>query len=360
MKPTSALPMLQAIAAAMLFGVSAPLAKVLVGQMDPVMLAACLYLGSGFGLLVWRGIRPRTAEARLARGDLPWLLGAVTAGGVAAPVILMYSLRATPAATASLLLNFESVATLLIAALVFREAIGRHAGLAVAAIALGGIVLSTVAGSTGHARGEWGLSLGALGVIAACALWGLDNNLTRNVSDKDPVRIAAIKGLGAGSFSLVTAFALGAAAPQPLLILAALALGSASYGLSLVLFILALRGLGAARTGALFGAAPFVGACASVLIFRDRPGPWFFLALSLMVFGVALLLREEHTHSHAHLSLAHEHRHSHDDHHHQHPHPDGEVPPGTVHSHWHRHETVWHVHPHAPDIHHRHEHDSES
>lgn len=205
-------PVLQAVAAAALFGASAPLAKLLLSQMEPVPLAALLYLGSGFGLLLFRTVRrfdgPAAAtEARLGRADLPWLAGAVVAGGIAAPIVLMFSLRITPAATASILLNFEAVATAAIAAVVFKEAIGRNAWVAVACITAGSILLS-ISGSA-----EWGVSLGALGVLAACTLWGIDNNFTRNISAKDPVSIGMIKGLVAGAFSLSLAIVLGQGFP---------------------------------------------------------------------------------------------------------------------------------------------------
>ena len=194
-------PLLKALLAALLFGASAPLAKSLLQDVQPVPMAALLYLGSGTGVLlialVFRASKGGATEAPLARRDLPWLTGAVIAGGIAAPIVLMFSLTATPAGTASLLLNFEGVATALIAAIVFREAIGRPAWAAVALVTLGSIVLSW------NASGAWGFSLGALGVVAACALWGLDNNLTRPISGKNPLTIVMVKGLAAGTFSLV-------------------------------------------------------------------------------------------------------------------------------------------------------------
>ncbi|HEX3045653.1 MAG TPA: DMT family transporter [Bacillota bacterium] len=211
-------PMFQAILAAALFGASAPLAKLLLGSIAPVPLAAFLYLGSGLGLLILSlfqkmNSQNQTKEAGITKTDLPWLAGTILAGGVAAPIVLMSSLRYTPAATASLLLNFEGVATTLIAALFFREAIGRRVWLAVICITAAGILL------TGNFRGEWGFSLGAFGVIGACIFWGMDNNFTRNISDKNPVNIAMIKGLGAGSVSLIIALTLGNPLPGGLTIL---------------------------------------------------------------------------------------------------------------------------------------------
>ncbi len=354
MRRTSIYPIIQALLAAVLFGASAPLAKLLLDEIAPVPLAAFLYLGSGIGLTVYRSLRRASphsaaAEAQIGQADLPWIFGAVLSGGVIAPIVLMFSLRATPAATASLLLNFEGVATAMIAAWVFKEALGRRVWWAVALITLASVIL------TWDASEGWGISWGAIGVLGACALWGLDNNLTRNVSAKDPSLTVTIKGLGAGGFSLLLALALRNPFPQWTTILAAMLLGSVSYGLGIVLFILALRGLGAARTGALYGTAPFVGAFLSFILFRDQVLPSFVVAFVIMTVGAALLLREEHTHSHTHPSLQHTHRHRHDDGHHAHQHA-GEVAPDVSHAHEHNHEATEHVHPHMPDIHHRHAH----
>ena len=346
--------MIQALLAAFLFGASAPLAKLLLDEIEPVPLAAFLYLGSGIGLTIYRGLRrvsaqATDAEAQISKADLLWVIGALLAGGVAAPIVLMFSLRATPAATASLLLNFEGVATAIIAAWAFKEAIGRRVWWAVTLIMLASVIL------TWNSGGAWGISWGAVGVLGACVLWGLDNNLTRNVSAKDPLATVTIKGLGAGGFSLLLALVLHNPFPRWPTILAAMLLGSISYGLGIVLFILALRGLGAARTGALYGTAPFVGAILSFILFRDQVLPSFIVAFVIMSIGAALLLGEVHAHPHTHPSLQHTHRHRHDDGHHAHQHV-GEVALDTVHAHEHEHEIVEHIHPHAPDIHHRHEH----
>ncbi|MDI6870898.1 MAG: EamA family transporter [Bacillota bacterium] len=347
--------MIQALLAAVLFGASAPLAKLLLGVSEPIPLAAFLYLGSGFGLALFRSLQRRIsreapAEAHLDRDDLPWLAGAILAGGVGAPLALLFGLRHTPAATASLLLNFEGVATALIAALVFKEAIGRRAFWAMGLVTLASVLLSWDAG------GRWGFSPGALGVLGACLLWGLDNNFTRNISAKDPLAITAVKGLGAGTFSLVLAAVLGNPFPDLFIAVKAMALGSVSYGASIVLFILAMRSLGAARTSTLFSTAPFVGAALSFVLFRETPGALFAVAVPVMAGGAALLLGEEHGHLHRHPFLQHEHRHSHDDGHHTHEHAEGGLPPGGCHSHPHTHDGVEHSHPHAPDIHHRHRH----
>lgn len=347
--------MSQAVLAAALFGISAPLAKLLLGSIEPIPLAAFLYLGSGAGLLVFQLIqrtisRTGRSEARITRHDFPWLLGAILAGGVAAPIVLMFSLRHTPAATASLLLNFEGVATTVIAVLVFSEAAGLRIWGAMGTITVASILL------TWDTSGQWGISLGAAGVVAACIFWGMDNNFTRNISAKDPLVITTVKGLAAGSFSLALALALGNPLPGFVIIAKAMLLGFISYGASIVLFILSMRNLGAARTSALFATAPFVGAALSFVLFRESPNVMFILAAPLMVLGVALLMGEEHNHPHTHVSLSHEHRHRHDDGHHEHSHGGAEVPPDTSHSHVHTHESVTHTHSHAPDIHHRHSH----
>jgi drug/metabolite transporter (DMT)-like permease len=344
----------QAIAAAVLFGSSAPIAKLLLGQIEPIPLAAFLYLGSGLGLLLYRSIqridKSPDIEARLTKDDLPWLVGAILAGGVAAPIILLFGLRTTPAATASLLLNFEGVATTVIAVIVFREAIGKQVWWSIVLITSASILL------TFNPSGGWGISLGAAGVVGACILWGLDNNLTRNISAKDPLEIVTIKGIGAGSFSLLLAFVLHNSFPGPATMLGAMVLGCLSYGLSIVLFILAMRGLGAARTSAFFGTAPFVGSLLSIILFHESPSILFITSLPVMILGAILLLIEKHGHGHLHPSLEHEHRHQHEDEHHNHYHEGEEVLVNSFHSHAHIHETIEHSHPHNPDLHHRHDH----
>ena len=343
---------LQALAAAALFGLSTPLAKLLLGSMAPVLLAGLLYVGSGIGLSLWlllRTLRRRApSEAPLARADLPWLGGAVVVGGIFGPILLMLGLALTPASTASLLLNLESVLTAGIAWVVFRENVDRRVFLGMLAIIAGSVLLSWHGETTGN------LPWGSLAIASACLCWAIDNNLTRHVSAGDPVQIAAIKGGVAGAITLALALAMGNPLPATLPLLATGLLGFAGYGVSLVLFVLALRGLGTARTGAYFSTAPFVGALMSLLLFGEHPSLAFWLAGALMALGVWLHVSERHAHEHAHETLAHEHRHRHDEHHqHGHDFPwDGEEP----HSHPHVHTPLQHSHPHYPDIHHRHQH----
>ena len=340
-----------ALAAAALFGVSTPLAKVLIGDVSPWLLAGLLYLGSGIGLtilfLVRRSFAGGSGEANLARADLPWLVGTGFFGGILGPIFLLYGLALTDAASASLLLNLEAVLTLAIAWVVFREHVDRRLFLGAVAIVAGALLLSWQ-GGLGHAG--WGVPLIGL----ACLSWGIDNNLTRKISAADPVVLAAIKGVVSGSVNFALAFALGAKLPGLPAVGGALLLGFVSYGLGLVLFIVALRHLGTARTGAYYGTAPFICAIAAAIILGTPLTPVILMAGLLMAFGAWLHLSERHAHPHAHQSLQHAHRHVHDEHH-SHAHgPDD--PPGEPHSHPHRHEPLTHTHPHWPDLHHRHAH----
>lgn len=338
-----------ALGAAFLFGGSTPFSKLLLGQVAPVLLAGLLYLGSGLGLGVLLLLRRgQKTEAPLTRGDWPWLGGAVIFGGVLGPLLLMLGLSATPASTASLLLNLEGVFTALLAWFVFRENFDRRIALGMIFIVAGGVLLSWQG-----ARG-FSLPLSALAIMAACGCWGIDNNLTQKVSGGDPMQIAAIKGAVAGSVNLTLALILGARFPALPTVAAALFVGFLGYGLSLVLFVLALRHIGTARSGAYFSLAPFVGAAASLLLLRESVGPLFFAAGAFMGAGVWLHLSEKHKHEHLHEGLEHSHRHVHDEHH-QHPHPLG-LDPSEPHTHPHVHESLRHTHPHFPDIHHRHRH----
>ncbi len=343
--------MIYAIVASFLFGLSTPLSKLLLGDVDPIMLAGLLYLGAGVtqGLALTLSASSRRREARLERADMPWLVGAILAGGVVGPILLLFGLRQTPAATASLLLNFEVVATGLVAALFFGEATGRRTWVAIALVTAGGILLAL------DPTQAWGISLGAALILAACVAWGLDNNFTGRISLKDPRKIVFLKGTAAGAISVLLGLTLGRPLPAWWTALLALALGAVSYGLSIVFFVRSLRAIGAARTGAVFGTAPFVGAALSLLIYRGTPAVLFYAALPLMVLAVAVLGREKHAHEHTHENLFHSHRHRHDDGHHAHDHP-GMDSAELLHAHNHEHLPLSHSHPHRPDPHHRHVH----
>lgn len=341
-----------ALGSAALFGASTPLAKLLLGGgVSPWLLAGLLYLGSGLGLSVVHfgrralGIAP--TEAPLRRADLPWLALVILAGGAIGPVLLMIGLSTTPASSAALLLNVEGLATMAIAWLVFKENVDRRLLIGAAAILGGAILLSWQGGPAGF-------GLGALAIAGACLAWGVDNNLTRKLSSADPVQIAMLKGLVAGAVNLVLALATGAHMPPLTPLAGAAVVGFLGYGVSLVLFVLALRHLGAARTGAYFSMAPFIGAVLALAVFREPVTAQLLIAAGLMAVGLWLHLAEAHEHEHAHELLEHEHRHVHDAHHqHQHAALD---PPGEPHSHPHRHLPMTHKHPHYPDLHHRHGH----
>jgi len=340
-----------ALLGAALFGASTPIAKLLVGEIGPLMLAGILYAGSGLGLGAWlvlrRWIRPVSGRPRLASTDYKWLAGAIVSGGVIGPVLLMVALSAASASTVSLLLNLEGVFTALLAWFVFQENFDRRVLLGMALIVCGGLLLSWPSGGVST-------SLPALAVAGACLCWALDNNLTRKISAGDSVQIAAIKGLAAGAVNLCASAAFGTALPALESALAAALVGLLGYGVSLALFVVALRLLGTARTGAYFATAPFIGAAASFALLGESPDALFWLASVLIAAGVALHLSERHRHSHRHEALAHGHSHTHDEHHrHDHDFPwDGTEP----HSHAHHHVPMSHSHEHYPDIHHRHGH----
>jgi drug/metabolite transporter (DMT)-like permease len=342
-----------AILAAILFGASTPFSKLLLGQIHPFLLAGLLYLGSGIGLSLWIGLRrfivsTERQEARLQRHDLPWLGAAILAGGIVAPVLLLFGLVVTPASSASLLLNLEGVLTALLAWFVFKENFDQRIFLGMAAILAGGFLLSW------QSRPELGVPWGAIGIVGACLGWAIDNNLTRKVSAADPAHVAAIKGLVAGTVNVGLALAAGARLPALSGIASAGLLGFLSYGVSLTCFVLALRHIGTARTGAYFSTAPFIGAALSLVMLHEPASILFWLAGGLMVVGVWLHLTERHAHLHHHEPMTHEHLHWHDEHH-QHAHaPDD--PPGEPHAHAHRHDELTHAHPHYPDLHHRHRH----
>lgn len=340
-------PILAALAAALLFGASTPAAKTLAGEVHPVLLAGILYAGSGAGLSAWLAVR-RGASLRLRRSELAWLAGAVVSGGVVAPVLLMLGLASTGAAAASLLLNLEAVFTALLAWFAFRENFDRRIAAGMALIVGAGVLLSFDPAALG------GVSPGALAVALACLAWALDNNLTRRISGGDAVTIAAVKGAVAGSVNIAIAFVLGAPWPGAAQALAAGLIGLFGYGVSLALFVVALRGLGAARTGAYFSTAPFVGVAISLAVLGEAPDAAFWIAAALMAAGVWLHITERHEHEHVHEPLEHEHPHRHDAHH-RHEHDfawDGREP--HTHRHRHRHDSLVHSHPHYPDIHHRH------
>jgi len=310
-----------------------------------MLLAGLLYLGSFLGLVAARSFR-RTGEARLQRRDLPMLAGAIVAGGLVAPVLLVWGLSGLAASAASLLLAAEAVLTMLLAAMLFREPVANRIWLAAA-------LMLAAAGLLGWTPGvSIPVSPHALAVLGACLLWGLDNNLTSRISLADPYAIAMWKGLVAGSVNTAVGLALAPGIPGGSW-LAALAVGALGYGASLVLYVLALRHLGAARTAAHFGTAPFFGALLAIALLGEPLTPVLAAAFALAAAGTWLALTEQHGHEHEHETMEHEHRHVHDEHHqHAHRGDEGAEP----HSHPHRHAPVRHRHAHFPDLHHRHRH----
>lgn len=344
-----------ALLAALLFGASTPMAKQLTGSLSSLLLAGLLYLGSGIGLTLIRCVRDRGwAPSGLSRADWSWLLGAIVFGGMLGPAALMFGLHSTLSADASLLLNLEGVLTAVIAWLAFHENADRRIVLGMLAIVAGGVVLAWPEAGLDSLSGLSAGVVGPAAIALACLCWGIDNNLTRKVSNADAFFIAATKGLIAGGVNTALALGLGDPAPGTGTTLLAMLAGLAGYGVSLVLFVLALRGLGAARTGAYFSTAPFIGAAVSLILLDEPAPPAFWTAAALMALGVWLHLTERHEHEHIHEAEEHTHPHVHDEHH-QHPH--AEAHDGTTpHTHWHRHLRLQHKHPHFPDTHHQHAH----
>jgi drug/metabolite transporter (DMT)-like permease len=341
-----------ALLAAGLFGLSTPAAKLLLNVTDPWLLAGLLYLGSGLGLgclrVVLTALGRMPKEAPIRRGDVPWLGGAIIAGGGVGPVLLMLGLSGGVASEAALLLNLEGVLTAVLAWFVFREHFDTTIAVGMALITAGAFAVAWQPGQ--------GLPLDrrALFVAGACLAWAVDNNLTRRVSGGDPALIAALKGGAAGTANLTIAIAAGAPLPGLTAALAGAVVGFLGYGVSLMLFVRALRQLGAARTGAYFSVAPFIGAAASLVAFGEPLSVRLVVGGALMAIGVWLHVSERHAHEHVHEKLAHEHLHRHDQHH-EHEHEAG-TPAGEPHSHWHVHAGLRHSHPHYPDPHHRHGH----
>ena len=344
------------LASALLFGASTPFAKLLTQDTAPLLLAGLLYLGSGIGLgalLLVREARNRNATGpspslSIPRPEIPWLLGAIVAGGMLGPALLMLGLSRTDAASASLLLNLEGVLTAVIAWVVFKENADRNIVLGMVAIVVGGILLAWEPGEGAT------LLPGAFLIVAACLCWAIDNSLTRKVSTNAVLLVACLKGLTAGVCNTALAVAGGAVVPGLETIAYILLVGFLGYGVSLSLFVYGLRTLGTARTGAYFSVAPFFGVVISLVLWPESPGVLFLAAAGLMALGVRLHLKERHEHEHTHEPLEHSHRHWHDEHH-QHEHAfewNGSAP----HTHLHRHEVLVHKHPHYPDVHHRHTH----
>jgi drug/metabolite transporter (DMT)-like permease len=339
-------------AAAMLFGLSAPISKRLLLDVPPLLLASLLYLGAGISLVIAAPFAPRRErrEAPIRRADVPLLAGIIVTGGILGPLLMLLGLQRVSGLAGSLLLNLEAVFTMLVALVVFREHLSRRE-LAAASLIVGGA--GVLGYAPGELRGQW---MGVVCIALACLSWAFDNNWTQRLTIRDPFAIVRIKTLGAGACTLVLALLLGQRLPRPSIVLGALVLGVFSYGVSILLDAYALRHIGAAREAAFFATAPFMGAIAAIPILGERPRTLDLVALGVMAAGVVVLLRPKHGHVHVHDAIEHEHVHVHDEHH-QHEHAPGD-PSGEPHSHPHRHAPLTHEHAHVSDVHHRHRHTS--
>lgn len=339
-----------ALLAAVLYGISAPASKILLEKLPPTFMAALLYLGAGLGMLVVHVVRVATkraqTEARLTRKEMPYIIGMV-ALDIAAPIFLMMGIARTTAASAALLNNFEIVATVLIALMIFREAVGKRVWIAIVLIITASVILSI------EDFGSFTFSVGSIFVLAACLCWGVENNFTRKLSIKDPMQIVVIKGFGSGIGALIISVVLRQYQLNAVYIIFALVLGFFAFGLSIYFYIKAQRQLGAARTSAYYAAAPFIGVLISWIVLREAISWTFVVALVIMLAGAYFAVTEKHKHKHVHEKNTHEHKHSFDDGHHNHIHEGDEM---SEHSHEHTHEEQEHEHPHSPDAHHRHRH----
>ena len=340
-------PILLGISAAILFGAATPASKWLLTEFTPFQLAGILYFGAAAGV----------APAALAQGGMGLprgsdhrnrarLLGAVVFGGILGPVALLFGLTLAEAASVSLWLNLELAATAVLGVCFFRDNLSRNGWLGVGSALSGAALLSWHQGATGLAAGSL--------VLLACVCWGLDNHLTALIDGITPSQTTLWKGAVAGSVNLAIGTALSPVLSDWRTWVAALLVGSLSYGASIVLYIKSAQGLGATRAQVLFSSAPFFGAGLSVALLGESISAWQVMSALLFILAVAFLLAESHAHLHTHEALSHEHAHRHDDGHHSHIHP--RLPAWVRHTHWHDHEPVSHRHPHFPDLHHRHKH----
>lgn len=349
-RETSVVAVGYAILAALLYGISAPVSKLLLVKLSPTMMAALLYLGAGFGMIavniIKRIRKVEQSEAKMTQKEMPYIIGMILLD-IAAPIFLMIGLLNSTSGNASLLNNFEIVATSLIALFIFKETIGKRMWTAIIFITLSSMILSF------SDITSLKFSIGSIFVLLACISWGLENNCTRMLSLKDPLQIVVVKGLGSGFGALIIAFTINAVTFDLLYVLMALLLGFVAYGMSIYFYITAQRTLGAARTSAYYAAAPFIGVLVSWVFLREPITINFLIALGIMLLGTYYAVTEDHGHSHTHALEIHEHKHRHDDGHHEHFH---ETPINGEHSHEHQHEVMIHTHAHTPDLHHRHTH----
>jgi drug/metabolite transporter (DMT)-like permease len=337
-----------ALCAAVLFGASAPVSKLLLDHVGAQMLAGLLYLGAFLAVAPFVRTRTRRGEASLRRADLPRLAGIAVAGGIVAPVLLMLGLERVNGVSGSLLLNLEGPLTVLLGIIIVHEHLGPRAALG-SVVIFGGSAFMGLQGPGGNLD-----AVGGALIVAACLGWAIDNNLTQKLSIRDPFQIVAVKAGVAAIVNIGLALARGEALPALGVLAGALGLGACAYGISILLDAYALRALGAAREAAVFATAPFAGALLAIPLLAEWWTLGDVLAAVAMAVGVALLVGARHAHVHVHEPLVHDHRHVHDEHH-QHQHA-GDVDKSVAHSHAHRHDPLEHGHAHVSDVHHHHPH----
>lgn len=341
---------LMAVGAAAVYGLSAPISKLLLKELSPTFIAALLYLGAGLGMLIVNIVKSilvkEQKEAKVTKNEMPYIVTMVFLD-ILAPILLIVGLSMTTSSNTSLLNNFEIVATSLIALLIFKESISKRMWVAIALITLSTIILSF------EGVGAFSFSIGSVFVISACICWGIENNCTRKLSLKDPLQIVVIKGIGSGSGALLIAIVVNGISNNIFYILCALLLGFIAYGFGIFMYIMAQRELGAARTSAYYATAPFIGVITSWILLNEGITITFLVALAVMLLGAYFATTEKHKHTHLHTQETHDHMHNHFDGHHNHTHGNdfsGE------HSHMHTHQETSHEHDHLPDLHHRHSH----
>jgi drug/metabolite transporter (DMT)-like permease len=344
------LPVIYALLAALLFGINAPFSKLLLKEINPLFLAALLYLGAGMGMSIIYFLRKyhehKPTEASLTKKEMPFVILMILLD-IAAPISLMIGISMTNSSTAALLGNFEIAATSVIAMIFFKEAVGKRLWIAIAFISLASIVLAV------EDAASINISIGALFVLLSCICWGFENNCTRSLSIKDPLQVVIIKGFGSGLGALIITYTWGELSAELFYIVLALALGFVAYGLSIFFYVTAQRKLGAARTSAYYAAAPFMGVVISWLVLKESISTTFLIALGIMILGAYLAVTEKHKHEHTHVDEMHEHKHNHLDNHHDHSH---DIETLGEHSHKHTHKETEHSHEHMPDLHHKHTH----
>ncbi len=340
---------MSAIGASVLFGASTPFEKLFIHNITPIFMAGLLYLSSGIGLAAIRLLRDKKWLASgLKKTEWKWFIGALCTGGILAPILLLEGLKLTSSSNASLLLNMEAVFTAITAWVIFKENADKRIVIGMIFIVIGGVILSIQNGENGT-----NTILGASLIILACLCWSTDNNFTRKISASDSLYIGSIKGLVAGGINVYIGYLIGSSFPEQSVVYFLIICGFFCYGISLILFIISLRGLGASRAGAYFSLSPFIGAGLALIFFNQRPTFYFWIAAIAMGVGAWLYLTEKHIHEHTHDRTIHSHSHGHNEGHHTHNH-DVEFNSSRYHTHIHEHKTIKHSHHHYPDTDHIH------